>query len=125
MRMPRLSGLRAMRAYTLCALSSVMVLVLLPCAAARFAGECAGLPLFFLLLFVVNPVYAVIVGVFAGQDAARLWALPAVPALVFLAGAMAFFASGETAFVLYALAYLALGVAAMLISWRLSCKSKS
>lgn len=115
MRMPWLSGLRAMRAYTLCALSSVMVLVLLPCAAARFAGECAGLPLFFLLLFAVNPVYAVIVGMFAGQDVA----------FVFLAGAMAFFASGETAFVLYALAYLALGVAAMLISWRLSCKSKS
>ncbi len=70
----------------------------------------------FILFFAMNPIYAIISGIKAGRDIRTLWALPIFTAVFFLAGTWLFFDMGETAFILYASIYLALGMAAMLIS---------
>ena len=67
-------------------------------------------------VFAVNPLYSVIIGAFAGKDLRYLWSLPVISAALFLIGTWIFFDMGETAFILYAAVYLALGIAAMLIS---------
>ena len=57
-------------------------------------------------------------------DMKHLWDLPVISAVLFLIGTWVFFDMGETAFILYAVIYLALGIAAMLISMFIRKKSK-
>ncbi len=70
----------------------------------------------FILFFAVNPIYAIVSGIYAGKDLRTLWALPIITAVSFLAGTWLYFDMGETAFILYALIYLGLGTAVMLLS---------
>ncbi len=96
--------------------ASMVVMLALPWLAVTFVKADAGMAVCFLLFFAVNPLYSVIIGAFAGKDIRHLWSLPIVSAVLFLIGTWIFFSMGETAFILYAVAYLALGIAAMLIS---------
>ena len=50
------------------------------------------------------------------QGYKKFWVLPVITALFFLAGAWWFLELGESDFILYALVYLILGMAAMLLS---------
>lgn len=78
----------------------------------------------FCAVFALNPIYAICVGAAAGRDGRKLWALPVITALLFLIGTWLFFDWREKAFVLYALIYLFLGIAAMLISMFIKKKRK-
>ena len=68
------------------------------------------------LLYETNPVYSILAGVYAGKDRKELWIVPVITAVLFLAGAWSIFDKNETLFVLYALIYLLLGIAAMFVS---------
>ena len=96
--------------------ASAVVMLAFPWLAVTFVKGDAGMAVCFLLFFAVNPIYCVIAGTFAGKDMRQLWSLPLVSAALFLVGTWIFFDMGETAFILYAAVYLALGIAAMLIS---------
>lgn len=104
--------------------ASAVVMLVLPWLAVTFVKGDAGMAVCFLLFFAVNPLYSVINGAFAGKDIRCLWSLPAVSAVLFLIGTWIFFDMGETAFILYAAAYLALGIAAMLISMFIRKKTR-
>ena len=95
---------------------SAVVMLMVPWLAVTFVKGDAGMAVCFLLFFAVNPLYSVIIGAFAGKDIRRLWSLPVISAVLFLIGTWVFFDMGETAFILYAAVYLALGIAVMLIS---------
>lgn len=100
-------------------LGAAAVLLLLPWAAVTFVKRDAGMAAAVLLLYAVNPVYAIVTGIFAGRAIKMRWRLPVAVAVLFLLGAWMFFQPGEGAFVWYAAAYLVIGVAAMLSSWRI------
>ncbi len=104
--------------------SSVAVMLALPWLAVTFVKGDAGMAACFLLFFAVNPVYSVIIGAYAGKDIRHLWNLPVISAALFLTGTWIFFDMGDTAFILYAAVYLALGIAAMLISMFIRKKTK-
>ena len=87
------------------------VTLLLPWLATRFLPGDAGMAACFLMFYAVNPLLAVCMGVVAGRR--RAWWLPVVVAALFLLGVWLTFTMGETAFFLYAGAYLTLGLAAM------------
>ena len=87
----------------------------LPWLTVTFAGS-AGMAICFLLFFALNPAYAAVCGAYAGKNIKRLWALPILTAILFLAGVWMFFEMGETAFLLYFCCYLIIGIIAMLIS---------
>ncbi len=95
---------------------SAAVMLMVPWLAVTFVKGDAGMAVCFLLFFAVNPLYSVIIGAFAGKDIRHLWCLPVIPAVLFPIGTWIFFDMGETAFILYAAVYLALGIAVMLIS---------
>ena len=95
---------------------SAIVMLALPWFAVTFVKSDAGMAACLLLFFVVNPLYAAILGFFVGEDVKHLWHLPIVSAALFLIGTWIFFDMGEMAFILYAIVYLALGIAVMLIS---------
>ncbi len=96
--------------------ASAVVMLAFPWLAVTFVKGDAGMAVFFLLFFAVNPLYSVLIGAFAGKDIRHLWSLPIISAALFLMGTWIFFDMGETAFILYAAVYLALGIVAMLIS---------
>ena len=96
--------------------ASAVVMLAFPWLAVTFVKGDAGMAVCFLLFFAVNPLYSVLIGAFSGKDIRHLWSLLVISAVLFLIGTWIFFDMGETAFILYAAAYLALGIAAMLIS---------
>ncbi len=105
-----------MRKITLWLIASAAIMLALPWLAVTFIKGDGGMAACLVLFFALNPIYAVFTGIYAGRDIKRLWALPTITALFFLAGSWLFFDMGEKAFVLYASVYLFLGAAAMLIS---------
>jgi MFS family permease len=96
--------------------ASAAVMLLLPWLAVTFGNADTGMGITLALFFAVDPVYSVLVGIFAGKDVRKMWSLPIISAALFLPGAWIFLAGNETSFFLYAGVYLALGIAAMLVS---------
>ncbi len=101
-----------------------VVMLAFPWLAVTFVKGDAGMAVCFLLFFAVNPLYSVLIGAFSGKDIRRLWSLPVISAALFIIGTWIFFDMGETAFILYAAVYLALGIVAMLISMFIRKKTR-
>ena len=80
-------------------------------------GGMSGMGIFFLLFYIVNPLFSAFCGIFAGINIRQLWSLPLIVSALFLAGAWIFFELGEPDFLLYAAGYLIIGFAAMLLSY--------
>ena len=97
-------------------IASTVIMLAFPWLAVTFIKGDGGMAVCFILFFVLNPIYVICAGVYSGKDKKRLWALPILTALFFLAGTWLFFDMGEKAFILYALVYLFLGITAMLVS---------
>ena len=95
---------------------TVAVMFVFPLAVARLASECSGMALCMILFFIVNPTYSAILGFRCGKDTHRMWNLPLVSSIAFLAGTWLFFDIKEVWFIIYALVYLTIGWTAMGIS---------
>ena len=96
--------------------AAVFVMLALPWLAVTLMKGDAGMAACFALFFAVNPVFSILMGAAAGREIRKLWFFPFLPAILFLAGTWIFFSMGETAFLLYAGIYLAMGFVSMLIS---------
>jgi len=96
--------------------SSAAIMLVLPWCAVTFVKGDGAMAVCFLLFFAVDPLYAILTGVFSGKNTAGRWWLPLLAAGSFLAGAWLLFDPGETAFLLYAVFYLLLGLAAMAVT---------
>lgn len=95
---------------------TVAVMFVFPLAVARLASECSGMALCMILFFIVNPIYSAILGFRCGKDIRRMWNLPLVSSIAFLAGTWLFFDIKEVWFIIYASVYLIIGWTAMGIS---------
>lgn len=104
---------------------SAVVMLGFPGFTVAFIKSNAALAICFLLFFAIDPLYSVLLGVFAGKKPGELWSLPVISAGLFLLGTWIFFDMGETAFVLYAAVYLVVGLIAMLISKIMNTKKKA
>ena len=107
---------RKQRDITTWLIATVTIMFLLPFAAVHLASECSGMVFCFMLFFVVNPFYSILLGIRCGKDLHRMWHLPLVNAVAFLSGSWLFFDKTEIWFLVYAAAYLMLGLTAMGIS---------
>ena len=96
-------------------ISALILMIGFPWLAVEFAGS-GGMAVCFILFYAINPLFAVFCGVSAGRNIKKLWMLPMITAVLFLTGAWLLFELYETAFLLYGGCYLAIGIAAMLIS---------
>lgn len=94
---------------------TIMVMFILPFAVAKLASECSGMALCMMLFLIINPIYSVILGFNCGKNIRRMWNLPLVSSIAFLAGTWLFFDIKEIWFLIYAAIYLALGWIAMFI----------
>lgn len=98
---------------------SVTIMLLLPWAVVTFVKSNDGMVVTLLLFFVINPIYAMVAGVFAGRNIKGSWGVPFIVATLFLLGAWIFFDMGEGAFVIYTGVYLVIGIVSMFVSSRI------
>lgn len=103
---------------------TIIVMFALPFAVASLASECSGMALCMMLFFIVNPIYSAILGYSCGKDIKKMWNLPLVSALAFLAGTWIFFDIHELWFIVYATVYLAISWTAMAISKHINSPNK-
>lgn len=103
---------------------TIIVMFALPFAVAGLASECSRMALCMMLFFIVNPIYSAILGYRCGKDIKKVWNLPLVSALAFLAGTWIFFDIHELWFIVYATVYLAIGWTAMAISKHINSSNK-
>lgn len=108
-------GGNGMKKITPWLIASAVIMFAFPWLAVTFIKGDAAMAVCFILFFVVNPIYAICAGAYAGKDLKKFWILPIITALFFLAGTWIFFDMGEKAFILYAFVYLLLGIVSMLI----------
>lgn len=94
---------------------TVVAMFALPFAVAKLVSECSGMALCMMMFFVINPIYSVILGFNCGKNIRRMWNLPLVSSIAFLAGTWLFFDIREVWFMVYAVIYLALGWIAMMV----------
>ena len=99
--------------FILWVVTSTVVMLELPWLAVTFIKGDAGMAVCLLLCLAVNSLYSVIIGAFVGKNIRHLWSLPVISPALFLIGTWIFFEIGETAFILYAAVYLALGIGAV------------
>ncbi|MDE6662249.1 MAG: hypothetical protein K2K46_02800 [Lachnospiraceae bacterium] len=103
---------------------SAVIMLMFPFLAVTFIKADAGMAVCFIFFYAVNPIYSVVIGIFAGKDIKRLWSLPVISSILFLAGTWLLFDMGEIAFIMYAVVYLILGMLAMLVSMLISKKAR-
>ena len=94
--------------------ASFFVMFGLPWAAVTFAPGDAGMAIMFVLLFGLNSMESMFVGIFAGLAVKQRWFLPIVNGLAFLMGAWTVFDWGNPDFYGYGVAYLVVSMVAML-----------
>ena len=102
--------------YIMWLILSIVVMFLLPWAAVTFVKGDAGMAACFLLFFAVNPIYSIVVGIFAGRSLKEMWSLPVISSVLFVLGTWIFFDMGEIAFLIYAGIYLVIGIVVMFVS---------
>lgn len=90
---------------------AIIVFVMFGCpwAAVTFAPGDAGMAVTFVLLFGVNFVCSLYMGIFSGFAVKQRWYLPLVNAAIFLLGVWTVFDWGNPDFYGFAIAYLAIG----------------
>lgn len=98
-----------------CILILAVIMLALPAFLVTFVkGEC-GLVIYFLMLFVINPVAAIVTGVFAGKNFSNACFQPFVLALLFSLGGWIFVGMKVSEVVFYVIIYLVLGCISMLV----------
>ena len=98
-------------------LAAVLVILLVmfgfPWAAVTFAPGDAGMAIMFVLLFGVNSMESLYVGIFSGMAVKSRWYLPVVNSGLFLLGVWTVFEWGNPDFYGYTIAYLAISLLTM------------
>ncbi len=75
----------------ICGLISAFIMLCLPFLTVTFFNHENGLALVIILFFIVNPITAVSIGVYAGKYVKAMWFWPLLVALLFIVGALLFF----------------------------------
>lgn len=94
---------------------SALVMLLIPFLVVSLVQSDGALLVVLMLFFVLNPFVSLMLGLEAGKSARQKWYLPAVNAMLFLAGAWLNFDLGDTAFFYYVGIYLVIGYGAMVL----------
>ncbi len=95
---------------------TLAVMFILPLVAAKCVPPDFGMAVCILLFYIVNPFYCLIIGILAGNNMRGRWELPIISAVTIQLGTWLFFDMYDPVFLRYTVAYLCIGVLAMLIT---------
>lgn len=89
---------------------------ILPLVAAKCVPPDFGMAVCILLFYIVDPFCCLIIGILAGNNIRGRWELPIISAVIIQLGTWLFFDKYDPVFLRYTVAYLCIGVLAMLIT---------
>ena len=95
---------------------AAIIMLLFPYLTITFVKGESGLIVCSVLFFIINPLYSIISGIYAGKYWRRLWLIPIITGLLFILGTWLFYEMGEGAFVVYGALYSIIGAFAMFLS---------
>ena len=95
---------------------TAIVMLVFPWLTYTFIKGDTGMAVCFVLFFIIDPLFSIICGVFAGRNPKKLWACPLMTGILFILGCWLSFEMGEGAFVVYGIGYCSISAAAMGIS---------
>lgn len=102
---------------------TILLMYLCPFILAKMVNGSDGLALLFILLFFVNPIYSIMVGIAAGKDFYNSLYYPFVVAIIFVSGYMIVFETNDYGLLVYAGIYLLLAVTSMVITYLIEKKN--
>ena len=114
-----------MKKHLVCTAISVIVMLLLPWCAVAFVPSDGGMLVSLLLLFAVNPISAVCIGIISGSKPRLLWPQPLLLSALFAVGAWKSLGITISDILPYAAVYLAVGYLALLLTVLLRHKKDS
>ena len=100
----------------ICILINALLMIVLPLCTARFIRSDAAMAICLILFFAVNPIAAILTGIYAGRNIRSCWFQPLLLAALFIAGTWIAFDMGEKDFLIYAFIYLVLGYLSTMIT---------
>lgn len=95
-----------------------------PFIVSRMVSGQDGLAMMFVLLFIINPIYCIVVGIAAGKDIFNCLIYPLIIGIVFVAGYMVIFNSNDSGLYFYGLIYLVISSISMFITFHIEKKRK-
>lgn len=102
---------------------SLIVMFLLPWLAVSFAGGNDALGILLILIFILNPLVSIGIGIASGRVEKVEWYLPLVNAVIFLASACVIIGFDIT-YILCTVIYFVIGIAAAYITSAIKHKRK-
>lgn len=102
---------------------TILLMYLCPFILAKMVNGSDGLALLFILLFFVNPIYSIMVGIAAGKDFYNSLYYPFVVPIIFVSGYMIVFETNDYGLLVYAGIYLLLAVTSMVITYLIEKKN--
>lgn len=84
---------------SICILISVVIMIALPELAVIFVKADSAMAIFLLIFFVINPIAAITIGIFAGKNISFAWFQPLLLAMLFVLGSWISFDKGEKDFI--------------------------
>ena len=114
-----------MKKHLVCAVISVIVMLLLPWCAVAFVPSDGGMLVSLLLLFAVNPISAVCIGIISGSNPRSLWLHPLLLSALFAVGAWKSLGFTISDILPYSAVYLAIGYVSLLLTVLLRRKKDS
>ena len=90
--------------------------------AITFAKPHTDLLLAFTLIYIINPLYSIVMGIMCSRNIRDLWSIPIVCSIMYYLGATIILKLGEKVSILEAIVYMLLGITIMIITKRINNK---
>ncbi|MBQ1533885.1 MAG: hypothetical protein IIZ64_03595 [Erysipelotrichaceae bacterium] len=100
----------------ICILTNASLMIVLPLCTVRFIRNDAAMAVCLILFFAVNPIAAIMTGIFTGKNIYSRWFQPLLLPVLFITGVWIAFEMGEKDFLIYAAIYLILGYLSAIIT---------
>lgn len=97
------------------ALILIVLVMLVAPLAVRLYVKGDGMIYTVILFYVVNPIFSVFLGRYAGHNVKGRWYMPILSSIIYLLSAWLIFDPKEQTFLIYASTYLVIGLAMMII----------
>ncbi len=97
----------------ICGLISAIIMLCLPLLTVTFLNNENGLAVFMLLIYVVNPITVMGIGIYSGKQINTMRLQPILLTFLFIAGSLIFWKLNTPKTLTYAAIYLIIGIVVM------------
>ena len=109
----------------ICVLVSAFIMIAMPWLTLSVIHGDFGMTVCLMLFYGLNPLTAIMIGLFSGVHIRTSWFQPLLPPVFFMVGVRLFFNIKDTSFLILAIIYLVVGYAVMFIaSWAIKRKNR-